>query len=348
MQPALAAINEAIGANRKIPDELYFVPRNLAIKAEILARMGKVQDSNDYYEKSADLLDALLSRIPTPMVERQLLSDLSVVYAGYFASLRDQNRLADAFRVIERARGRIEAQALSRHDVIVPHAPSPAELRLTSLNVELLDTDSSAARDKLLDTIYTTEQQIGTDQKDLDTPLDPVPLKRLQQDLRPSELFIEYVLAQPQSYALAVTRNGVQSYPLPPKSRLEGEAAQYRSELTKGNTDLPLAQRLFNDLLGVIPEYRTHSDLVVVPDGKLHLLPFAALANSGQYLAASHTVSVTPSGTVFDLLRHRDRTSHDALYRGCGVDFQTATDHTDCQHSPRNLRPRSPPTRRSA
>jgi len=306
MQPALAAINEAIDANRKIPDELYFVPRNLAIKAEILARMGKARESNDLYEKSADLLDALLSRVPTPMVERQLLSDLSVVYAGHFASLRDQGRLADAFRVIERARGRIEAQALSHHDVIVPHTPSPAELRLTSLNVQLLDTNGAAARNQILDTIYTTEQQIGADEKDVDTPPDTVPLKKLQQDLRPSELFIEYVLAKPQSYALAVTRISVHSYPLPPQTQLEAETTQYRSELTKGNTDIPLAQRLFNDLLGEIPEYRTNSDLIVVPDGKLHLLPFAALADAGQYLTASRTLSVAPSGTVLDLLRHRD------------------------------------------
>jgi CHAT domain-containing protein len=314
LQPALAAINEAIDANRKIPVELYFVPRNLAIKAEILARMGKVQDSNDYYEKSADLLDAMLSRVPTPMVERQLLSDLSVVYAGYFASLREQGRLADAFRVIERARGRIEAQALSHHDVIVPHVPSPAELRLTNLNVQLLDTDGSAARDQILDTIYTTEQQIGADEEGVDTPPDPVPLNKLQQDLRPSELFIEYVLAEPRSYALAVTRNSVHSYLLPPKAQLEEEATQYRSELTKGNTDLPLAQRLFDGLLGAIPEYRTNSDLILVPDGKLHLLPFAALADSGQYLTASHTVSATPSGTVLDLLRHRNnRSAHSTL-----------------------------------
>jgi len=319
LQPALAAIDEAIDANRKIPDELYFVPRNLATKAEILARMGKVKDSNDYYEKSADLLDALLSRVPTPMVERQLLSDLSVVYAGYFASLRDQNRLADAFRVIDRARGRIEAQALSHHAVIVPHAPSPAELHLTSLNVQLLDTDGTAGRDQILDAIYTTEQQIGTDDTDVDTPPDPVALNKLQRDLRPSELFIEYVLAEPRSYALAVTRNSVHSYLLPPQTQLEAETTQYRSELTKGNTDLPLAQRLFNDLLGAIPEYKTNSDLIVVPDGKLHLLPFAALADAGQYVAASHTVSVAPSGTVLDLLGHRSRGSRHPTLPYIGV-----------------------------
>ena len=72
LQPALAAINEAIEANKNIPDELYFAPRNLGIKAEIMARLGNTKASNDLYEKSADLLDALLSKVPTPNVERRL------------------------------------------------------------------------------------------------------------------------------------------------------------------------------------------------------------------------------------------------------------------------------------
>ena len=69
-----------------------------------------------------------------------------MVYAGYFVSLSDQGKLADAFRVIERARGRVEAQALAHHEVIPPHEPNPAEQHLTSLNVELLDTDDEAGQ----------------------------------------------------------------------------------------------------------------------------------------------------------------------------------------------------------
>ena len=84
LQSALDAIDKAIAANQRIPDELYFVPRNLGIKAEILARMGKANAADDLYEKSADMFDALLSKVPTPTVERQLLNDLSAVYAGYF------------------------------------------------------------------------------------------------------------------------------------------------------------------------------------------------------------------------------------------------------------------------
>ena len=105
--------------------------RNLGIKAEIMARLGNTKASDELYEKSADLFDALLSKVPTPTVERQLLNDLSAVYAGYFVSFSDQGRTEDAFRAIERVRGRMEAQGLSHHEVISPHEPTAAEQSLT-------------------------------------------------------------------------------------------------------------------------------------------------------------------------------------------------------------------------
>jgi CHAT domain-containing protein len=109
----------------------------------------------------------------------------------------------------------------------------------------------------------------------------------------------------PHSYALAITHNAVHRYTLPPKAELEQEATLYRSELIQQKADLALAQRLFDGLLGGIPEFKEKQALIVVPDGKLHLLPFSALANSGQYIVASHLVSVAPSGTVLDILRRR-------------------------------------------
>lgn len=305
LQPALAAINEGIDANRKIPDELYFAPKNLAIKAEIMARLGNVKASNDLYGKSADLLDGLLSKVPTPMVERQLLSDLSTVYAGYFVSLTNQGRLADAFQAIERARGRVEAQTLAHHEVIAPGEPDAPQTRLTSLNIQLLNTDAPKSRRNILAAIYATEQQLPRGDSAIDIPPQPVPLAELQRDLRPSELLVEYVLADPHSYALAITRATVHRYTLPSKSILEQQASQYRSELVEQKTDLPLAQQLFDGLLGGIPEFKEKQAVIVVPDGKLHLLPFSALAHSGQYILNSHLVTVVPSGTVLAMLRHR-------------------------------------------
>ena len=248
------------------------------------------------------------------MVERQLLSDLSMVYAGYFVSLMNQGRMADAFRAIERARGRVEVQALSQHSVIVPSQPDAGHLRLTSLNVQLLNTDDAMARRNILASIYAAEQQLSADSSANDMPPTPVALAELQRDLQPSELLLEYVLADPHSYALAITHNAVHRYTLPSKTELEQDAALYRSELIQQKKDLPLAQHLFDGLLGGIPEFKEKQALIVVPDGDLHLLPFAALANSGQYILATHLISVAPSGTVLDMLRHRtDRAARDDL-----------------------------------
>lgn len=307
LQPALDAINQAIKANQKIPDELYFVPRNLGIKAEILARMGNAKAADELYEKSADLFDALLSKVPTPSVERQLLNDLSTVYAGYFACLSDQGRTDDAFRAIERARGRVEAQGLAHHEIVVPHQPSAAEEELTKLNVELLNSDDAASRAHILEAIYGAEQQLGTDPESNDPPPNPVKLRELQLNLSATELLVEYVLGDPQSYALAVTRDSVHRYTLPPRDILEKDAEQYRSTLKKEKTDIALGQRLFDELLGGIPEFKNKDELIVVPDGKLHLLPFVVLVNAGKYILSSHQVTVAPSGTVLTILRQRSK-----------------------------------------
>lgn len=313
LQRALASIDEAIDANQHIPDELYFVPRNLAIKAEIVARLGNTKASNQLYQKSTDLIDALLSKVPTPTVERELLGQLSEVYAGYFASLSKQGRNAEAFRVIERARGRVEAQALEGHEPVVPHEPTVAEKHLTSLNVQLLDTENVAERESILRTIYDTEQQINPTFKPDHFSTDPVELKDLQLDLRPSELLLEYVLDEPNSYVLVITDATVTQYTLKAKSYLEREVEEYRSTISKQKTDVRLAQRIFNDLLGPIPEYRRKQSIIVVPDGKLHLLPFSALSDGSQYVLTSHQVTGVPSGTVLHVLRHREQVAREPL-----------------------------------
>jgi len=57
---ALAAINRAIDANTKIPDELYLVPRNLATKAEIIEKMGHAKEADG--QAIACILHRLLER----------------------------------------------------------------------------------------------------------------------------------------------------------------------------------------------------------------------------------------------------------------------------------------------
>jgi CHAT domain-containing protein len=303
---ALAAVNEAITANTKVPDELYFVPKNLAIKADIVQKLGRSKESDELYRKSTALIDVMLAHAPTRNVERLVLADMGSVYSGYFASLCSQNKYDDAFRALEAVRGRVEAQALQHHRSLPPHAPTTEEVRLNRLNLALINSDDPSSRANITDAIYHTELKIDTSSLEGETATHPVSLRQLQSDLDDSELVVEYVLGEPKSHALAITKNSVRPYLLPGKDALESDESRYREEIESQRTDRELGQKLYDELLGPIREFKAKPHVIIIPDGSLHLLPFSALVDDGAYLLQTHIISVTPSSTVFHILKRRN------------------------------------------
>jgi CHAT domain-containing protein len=58
-------------------------------------------------------------------------------------------------------------------------------------------------------------------------------------------------------------------------------------------------RELYTALLKDIPEASKKEHFIIVPDGRLHLLPFDALADAtGRYLVSSHTITYAPSATA--------------------------------------------------
>lgn len=305
LHEALDAINAAIQANTNIPNELYLVPANLALKARILDKMGDVKGADSYFRKSTTLVDAMIQRASTVSVERQMLAEMSDIYSAYFASLCRQGRYEEALQALEKVRGRLEAEALEHHASQPLHAPTPQEQALTQLNIALINTDDPKKREALMSAIYKAEINLGPSKLAAAPVVRPVSLVQLQKSLWPDELLIEYLLANPTSYVFAITNAEVHAYPLSPRSVIEANAAKYREELHAKLVDPTLAQTLFNELLAPIHAYDAKTDLVIVPDGELHLLPFSALVNRGEYVLSSHTVDVAPSSTAFDLLKRQ-------------------------------------------
>jgi pentatricopeptide repeat protein len=138
------------------PNELYLAPANLALKAKILDKMGDSEAADSLFRKSTTLVDAMIQRASTISVERQLLVEMSDTYSSYFASLCRQGRYDDALRVLEKVRGRLEAEALQHHSSQPLHAPTPQEHELTRLNIALINTDDPKKRDALMSDIYQT------------------------------------------------------------------------------------------------------------------------------------------------------------------------------------------------
>lgn len=308
LNDALNTVNAAIEANEQIPDELYYSPRNLALKAEILDRLGRSSESESFHQRSIILLDSLLATAPTPNIERDLLTDMRWIYSRYFESQCRSGNLEGAFLTIERARGRIEAQALANRPSPIPHPRTTIEAQIANLNLDVLERGSTVSGAKLQRMLVDNDLLLGDDTFSGRAFRRPMSLKGVRAHLSANELVLEYVLDAPTSSVLAISREGVNRYELPSEGEIEELAGSYRKSLHAKKSDTMVARKLFAYLLGTVPEYKAKTDIIVIPDGELHLLPFTALVEGDAYAIQTHTFSVTPSASVLAMLRDRAST----------------------------------------
>jgi len=152
-----------------------------------------------------------------------------------------------------------------------------------------------------------------------------VGLEQIRQALAPSVVLLEYVMADPSSYCLIISRNGTRIVQLEAKARIEPLVAAYLKAVKAKLPALAEARALYGALLGPIRETAQDRTFVIVRDGQLHLVPFDALRDpSGHFVVETKTVIYSPSATSFHLLleqKQHERTVRNGLLAIGGVPY---------------------------
>ena len=133
----------------------------------------------------------------------------------------------------------------------------------------------------------------------------PLTLRQIQEQVVDRDtLLLEYALGKERSFLWAVTPGSLTSFELPPRAEIEDAVRRATTLLTaedrtvaQGDTDLALAA-LSQTLLGPAAGLLAGKRLLIVGDGALHYLPFAALP-----LSAGHEVVALPSASALAVLR---------------------------------------------
>jgi CHAT domain-containing protein len=158
----------------------------------------------------------------------------------------------------------------------------------------------------------------------------PLNAKAVQQLLPDHTLLLEYSLGENRSYVFAVTANSLNSYELPKRAEIEGKATHLyqvlteRSRIVDRETDRKRRARvvkadeefrnaaveLSRMLLGPVAADLQQRRLLIVSDGALQYLPFAALpapevssAKASKPLMLQHEIINLPSASVLALAR---------------------------------------------
>jgi CHAT domain-containing protein len=292
--------------------ETYEMPKRLALLAGLRSDRGKFDSADQLYEKAEDIIDGLLVSVSGPSARTGLIGVMSQVYVDHFALVLDRlNDPVKALYVLERVRGRTAADVLSsreRKPVGHSQAQTAQERNISRLQIRLMRAGTRAERIQFLEKLFEAEQDLWmTRPNTIPRRLargQPVELGQLQSSLAADEMILEYALGSPKSHCLVITNRQIRAVVLPDRDRIEGAVDVYLGQLRSRKAGKDSARRLHGMLLQPVGLETTIGRVIVVPDGKLHLLPFDSLIDGrGNYLVAGQVVTYAPSSTVFHLLR---------------------------------------------
>lgn len=296
---ALGAVEEAITTAESLRTEA----------ASPALRSSYFATKQSYYELELDLLWRFHLREPG---------------AGYDAL---------ALQVSERSRGRTLLELLGESGIDIREGVDPELLRReVELHGRIAATErkrvsgtaqSGQELEELLENLERVRARIRLASPRLAALSPPVPvgLARLQELLSPESVLLEYALGEERSFLWSVTREGLEQFELPGRAEIEGVAretydllAASRRLTAAGAARLRL-EGLSATLLGPVAEaLRGRERVLVVADGALHYLPFAAFPLPGAPpdrrgpppLAERYQVVTLPSASALAALR-RDR-----------------------------------------
>lgn len=312
---------------------------SLALLARSQQQLGNTNEAIQHYSAALDRVEALRSQLSRQQLKAAHLESTQHFYEGYIGLLMENGRQAEAFAVSERSRARVLLDQLAESKAAVRRGANAellqrekqlqAEINASAQRLQQTSTPAARAQmDELLRSWDALEGELRTSSPRYAALVRPrtLSVEEIRSQLLDSQsALIEFHLAPEKSYAWLITQSGLQAAELPSRSRIERlareiyEALDGRHEAAFEENpkmrQLRLEERdaafrrasaaLGNLLFGKFARELNVRRLLIVPDGGLHLVPFAALSwpGSGVPLVTKFEPQILPSASIVAQLR---------------------------------------------
>jgi CHAT domain-containing protein/Tfp pilus assembly protein PilF len=339
-EKALEYYTQALTISREVKDRLGEA-KTVFNLSYISQQQGKLDIALQQVEAAISILETTRSEIRSNELRTTFLASVQDYYKFKVDLLMQLHRRNPsqqynhkALEASERGRARSLTDLLNESRIDIREGVDPAllareksltfQLRaLETRRVQLASTNPTAPQLQQLDQDYNTlqsqYQQIQSQIRATSpryaalTQPQPITLKDIQALLDDDTVLLEYSMGRDRSYLWLVSKNGLSSYELPKAKELGNLARQYFSLITDKNVlnhtkkaeFEQVGQQLHQQLLGPVANQLEQKRLVIVSDGPLFHIPFAALplANSQQPLITQHEIIHLPSAAALAQLR---------------------------------------------
>jgi CHAT domain-containing protein len=281
-------------------------------------RASHAAQRSPFYSLHADVLMQLHARDPGAGHDREALRAVERSRARTLLELLNEAQVVihenvdQALLERERTVRELLNDAAERQMREASRRPPTADRELIEKEIE----DLRAEHQNLRNRIKLTSPEYSA----LTQP-EPVAVTDMQTELLdPDTLLLEYALGAERSYLWTVSRSGLATFVLPSRAQIEAAARRFHELLAArgGNwLDGAASDADEKDLLGAAARLSdlvvrpaaallARHRLVIVPDGALHFIPFAALPDPegpSQPLIVNHELVSLPSASVLMALR---------------------------------------------
>jgi tetratricopeptide (TPR) repeat protein len=309
-QKALNILRQAIPVHRASGDRLTEAA-TLSRIARVERERGDLTEARAQAEAALDIIESVRTRVPSQQLRVAYLASKRDYYEFYIDLLMrldqhdpSQGHDTAALQASERARARslletlIEARAdirqgvdpplLERERTVQQQLNAEAE-RLTRLLSGQHTEDQAAAARKEIDELLAQFQEVQAQIRARSpryaalTQPQPLSLKEIQQQVLDEDtMLLEYALGEERGFLWAVTPTSIASFELPNRAEIETAARRVYELMSTSNLgadkeEAEAMAALSQMLLEPVADQLGNKRLLIVSDGALQYVPFAAL-----------------------------------------------------------------------
>lgn len=339
---ARALIDDALALQRAVAPGSIDEAQSLFTLASLQTQANELTDAVKSYEAGIAMVEYQTQRLGGADDSRSRFNDkYSRYFKQYMTQLLALSRFEQAFDVLERYRARSLLAMLAERDLNWRQdLPAPLQQERRQLDrdydaaqstlLELAESRASEsqlrdAREVLADLkrrrdAFAAELRVSSPRFASLTYPQPLKLDEVQRQLPVDTVVLSYSVHESSSWVFVVTAESLRVIPLGLNAQeLSALVERFRNLIALGQYEaqvspafVELGGELFDLLLRPALNEISENRLLLVPDGALHLLPFAALVDSQtssdrsgnpwRYVAEISPLSSVLSLTLYDFL----------------------------------------------
>ena len=305
------------------------------------------QKAFEYYAEAISIIESMRAKFADPSLKTIFMKDKSRVYERMIQLLYKMQRTPEALHYLERARARVMLDMLAEKNLSSKHKEENELLNQEQALRKRIEEVSMSQEKISFERPQGPEEEISEPQK-LEKPIselgrlqsqqraileklerlnselaslvsiNPLKANEIQELLDNDTILIEYFIGTENRFIFLVTKGKVIAVPLgTDPEKLFQKIREFRAKAVEGITlDRLLSkayERPLSDLYEMLiqpieKESVGKRNLIIVPHGMLHYLPFQALlSRDRKYLIESFSISYLPSATVLKYARGKNR-----------------------------------------